>query len=315
MSLAVANIENGGYISARGLGFGAGIGGAGIVSGFRVRAESTPSMRVRVGGEYSSSLLDERGRLIDLSDRAVLQHGLIPYMLFTDDNQAVTTNTVTSHASLVTRCAVVLYVDDSVSGGATVIDGSNGAARVALVAGTPDSSEPMPTPSQIQSATGTPHYEIIASIRLTPSATTITNSMITDLRRPSTDVGVVKSFCGDSSVRPNRTLICDGSQVEIAKYSLLYRVVGNTFAFDSNNSPKSADSGKFFLPDLRGRVLTGFDASQTEFNTLGKRGGNKTCTLTVDEMPRHNHPVTEGGRNSYNTSKPEYGHVGSWTIG
>lgn len=39
----------------------------------------------------------------------------------------------------------------------------------------------------------------------------------------------------------------------------------------------------FNIPDLRGRVAVGLDASQTEFNTLGKRGGNKL-------LQTHTHP-------------------------
>lgn len=38
-----------------------------------------------------------------------------------------------------------------------------------------------------------------------------------------------------------------------------------------------------------GRVLTGVDTSQTEFNTVEKIGGEKTHTLSVNEMPSHNH--------------------------
>lgn len=40
-----------------------------------------------------------------------------------------------------------------------------------------------------------------------------------------------------------------------------------------------------------GRVLVGFDTSQTEFNTIGKTGGEKTHTLTIDEMPAHSHKL------------------------
>lgn len=38
-----------------------------------------------------------------------------------------------------------------------------------------------------------------------------------------------------------------------------------------------------------GRVLVGFDAGQTEFDTVEKEGGAKTHTLTVAEMPAHVH--------------------------
>ena len=38
-----------------------------------------------------------------------------------------------------------------------------------------------------------------------------------------------------------------------------------------------------------GKVLVGIDSTDTDFNTIGKTGGKKTHTLTVDEMPSHNH--------------------------
>lgn len=38
-----------------------------------------------------------------------------------------------------------------------------------------------------------------------------------------------------------------------------------------------------------GRVLVGYDAGQTEFDTAGETGGAKTHTLTTAEMPAHVH--------------------------
>lgn len=40
---------------------------------------------------------------------------------------------------------------------------------------------------------------------------------------------------------------------------------------------------------VAGRVLVGYDAGQTEFDTLLETGGEKTHTLTVPEMPSHDH--------------------------
>lgn len=46
--------------------------------------------------------------------------------------------------------------------------------------------------------------------------------------------------------------------------------------------------------DWRGRFPVGFDASQEEFNSLGKMGGQKNKTLNINEMPRHSHTVGLG---------------------
>lgn len=50
----------------------------------------------------------------------------------------------------------------------------------------------------------------------------------------------------------------------------------------------------------QGRTLVGVDTSQTEFNTVKKTGGEKTHTLTINEMPSHSHTISNNG----NTNLP-----------
>ena len=38
-----------------------------------------------------------------------------------------------------------------------------------------------------------------------------------------------------------------------------------------------------------GKVLVGIDSTDTDFNEIGKTSGEKTHTLTINEMPSHNH--------------------------
>ncbi|MCW1043450.1 phage baseplate protein, partial [Streptococcus anginosus] len=38
-----------------------------------------------------------------------------------------------------------------------------------------------------------------------------------------------------------------------------------------------------------GRVLVCVDEADADFNTANKTGGEKTHTLTIDEMPSHSH--------------------------
>lgn len=54
-----------------------------------------------------------------------------------------------------------------------------------------------------------------------------------------------------------------------------------------------------------GKVLVGIDSSDTDFNTIGKTGGEKTHTLTIDEMPSHTHNLKTGARTNAWT-EPNY---------
>jgi len=81
---------------------------------------------------------------------------------------------------------------------------------------------------------------------------------------------------------PSGYLICDGSAVSRTTYSALFNVIGINYGAGNGSST-------FNLPNFKGMVPVGLDSSQTEFNTLGKTGGEKNHTLTIEETPAHKH--------------------------
>lgn len=44
-----------------------------------------------------------------------------------------------------------------------------------------------------------------------------------------------------------------------------------------------------------GKVLVGYDNNDVDFNNIGRTGGEKEHTLTIDEMPSHTHNVNYSG--------------------
>lgn len=63
--------------------------------------------------------------------------------------------------------------------------------------------------------------------------------------------------------------------------------VGSIYITANATNPSVLFGGTW--EQLKGKFLVGVDSSDTDFETSGKTGGEKTHTLTVDEMPSHNH--------------------------
>jgi microcystin-dependent protein len=97
-------------------------------------------------------------------------------------------------------------------------------------------------------------------------------------------VGSGKEYYGAADPPGGRWMICDGRLLVRADYAELFAVIGTTF----NTGGELAT--QFRIPDRRGRagVGAGQGAGLTD-RALGSRFGTETHTLTIAQMPSHDH--------------------------
>lgn len=96
----------------------------------------------------------------------------------------------------------------------------------------------------------------------------------------SLPLGTILEYSGGTA--PKGYMICDGSAISRTKYSELFNLIGTAYGAGDGSTT-------FNLPDKRGKVGVGYDSTNTNFNILGKTGGEETHVLTEDEMPSHVH--------------------------
>lgn len=122
---------------------------------------------------------------------------------------------------------------------------------------------------------------------------------------PAMPAGVVLPYAGGTA--PTGYLFCTGGAISRTTFAALFAVVGTTYGAGDGSTT-------FNLPDLRGRFPLGRDnmggtaASRVTFlpaTELGHAGGAQSHTLTITEMPPHNH----GLKNATNTSG---GNANTW---
>jgi microcystin-dependent protein len=90
-------------------------------------------------------------------------------------------------------------------------------------------------------------------------------------------VGEIRMFGGNFN--PAGWMLCQGQLLPISEYDTLFTLIGTTYGGDGVST--------FALPDLQGRVPvhqgTGF--------VIGEKLGVESVTLTINQIPAHNHPV------------------------
>ncbi len=90
-------------------------------------------------------------------------------------------------------------------------------------------------------------------------------------------IGAITPIARDTV--PNTHLLCDGATYLKADYPALYAILSPSLIIDANS---------FTVPDLRGAFVFGDGNGRT----IGDTGGAEAHTLTIAEMPAHDHGYT-----------------------
>ena len=96
-------------------------------------------------------------------------------------------------------------------------------------------------------------------------------------------VGEIRMFAGNFA--PNGWMFCEGQSLPISENEVLFQLIGTTYGGDGQET--------FNLPNLASRVPihmgTGPDGTNYQ---LGEAAGTESVTLTVQQIPIHNHALT-----------------------
>jgi microcystin-dependent protein len=95
-------------------------------------------------------------------------------------------------------------------------------------------------------------------------------------------IAQVIMFAGNFA--PRNWAFCQGQLMSIAQNTALFSLLGTTYGGNGQTT--------FALPDFRGRTPVGTGQGPGLTNiTLGEQAGSENATLTINNLPPHNHGI------------------------
>jgi microcystin-dependent protein len=93
----------------------------------------------------------------------------------------------------------------------------------------------------------------------------------------------IRMFAGNFA--PRAWMFCEGQTLSINSNQALFALLGTTYGGDGRTT--------FMLPESRGRVMVGVGQGPgLPIVNLGELSGSNSETLTTNNLPAHNHPLT-----------------------
>lgn len=107
-------------------------------------------------------------------------------------------------------------------------------------------------------------------------------------------IAEIRMFAGNFA--PRNWLFCAGQTLSIAQNTAFFALLGTTYGGNGQTT--------FAVPDLRGRVPVGTGQGPGLANVvLGEVSGTPSTTLTINNMPSHNHTAALNASTSAATAQ------------
>ncbi len=95
-----------------------------------------------------------------------------------------------------------------------------------------------------------------------------------------TPIGGIVIWSGAVASPPDGFILCDGTAISRTDFATLFSIVGTTFG-------NGDGSTTFNIPNLRDKFIVGAGSSYA----VGATGGSNEVTLTIAQIPSHDHPI------------------------